>query len=173
MACVYALLGRGDEAIECLERTIEHGGWWKTWAKNDPDLESIRCDARFVALVEVDKDDLLHYVTWGGGGWGDPLQRDPEIVAAEVRRGLVSVDGAADYGVVLGKDNSVDVAATEKLRKKMAKERGEPSLFDFGPDIESLRKTCLKDTGLPAPKQPIWKQSWPSEKTTQKRVAAL
>ena len=123
--------------------------------------------------VEVEKDDLLHYVTWGGGGWGDPLTRDPEIVAGEVRRGLVSVEGAGDYGGVLKKENSVDSAATEKLRKKMAKERGEPSLFDFGPDLESLRKTCLKDTGLPAPKQPIWKQSWPAEKRVQRSVAAL
>ncbi|MCZ6810070.1 MAG: hydantoinase B/oxoprolinase family protein, partial [Proteobacteria bacterium] len=38
--------------------------------------------------VEVNKDDLLHYVTWGGGGWGDPLQRDAELVATEVRQGL-------------------------------------------------------------------------------------
>jgi len=106
--------------------------------------------------VEVNKDDLLHYVTWGGGGWGDPLQRDAELVATEVRQGLVSVDGAGNYGVVLKKDNSVDAAATEKLRKKMAAARGEPSLFDYGPDIESLRKTCLQDTGLPGPKQPVW-----------------
>jgi N-methylhydantoinase B len=106
--------------------------------------------------VEVDKDDLLHYVTWGGGGWGDRLTRDPEIVAAEVRQGLVSVEGAKDYGVALKKDNSVDEGATEKLRKKMAADRGEPSLFDFGPDIESLRKTSMEDTGLPAPKQPVW-----------------
>ena len=25
--------------------------------------------------------DVLHFVTWGGGGWGDPLERDPELVA--------------------------------------------------------------------------------------------
>lgn len=106
--------------------------------------------------VQVNKNDLLHYVTWGGGGWGDPLQRDPELVAAEVRRGLVSVDGAKDYGVILKKGNLVDAAATEKLRKKMAADRGEPKLFDYGPDIESLRKTCKKDTGLTAPKQPVW-----------------
>jgi serine/threonine protein kinase/Flp pilus assembly protein TadD len=52
VACVYAVLGRVDEAIDCLRRTIEHGGWWKTWAKHDPDLVSIQSDARFVALVE-------------------------------------------------------------------------------------------------------------------------
>ena len=32
--------------------------------------------------------DVLHFVTWGGGGWGDPLERDPALVALEVRRGL-------------------------------------------------------------------------------------
>ena len=106
--------------------------------------------------VEVNKDDLLHYVTWGGGGWGDPLQRDAELVALEVRQGLVSAEGAKNYGVVLKKDNLVDAVATEKLRSKLAAERGEPALFDFGPDLESLRKTCLEDTGLPGPKQPVW-----------------
>lgn len=52
VACVHALLGSVDEAIVCLERTIEHGGWWKSWAKNDPDLVSIQADPRFIALVE-------------------------------------------------------------------------------------------------------------------------
>ena len=44
--------------------------------------------------------DLLHFVTWGGGGWGDPLARDPDLVGLEVRRGLVTADGARRYGVV-------------------------------------------------------------------------
>ena len=45
--------------------------------------------------VRVAAGDVLHYVTWGGGGWGDPYTRDPDLVALEVRRGLVSADGAA------------------------------------------------------------------------------
>jgi len=126
---------------------------WKLLEKADGTTEALGSK---MDNVEVNKDDLLHYVTWGGGGWGDPLQRDAELVATEVRQGLVSSDGAKDYGVVLEKDNSLDAAATEKLRQKMAKDRGEPQLFDFGPDIESLRRTCLEDTGLPGPKQPVW-----------------
>src|SRR6478752_6584573 len=50
--------------------------------------------------VKVHPGDLLHYVTWGGGGWGDPLTRDPALVAREVGRGLVTRDGAKAYGVV-------------------------------------------------------------------------
>ena len=52
VCCVYALLGRREDAIDCLRKTIEHGGWWKTWAKNDPDLVAIQDDPRFIALVE-------------------------------------------------------------------------------------------------------------------------
>ena len=36
-------------------------------------------------------------------------------------------------------------------------ERGKIEVFNYGPDIETLRKNSLKETGLPAPKQPVWK----------------
>ena len=53
----------------------------------------------------------------GGGGLGDPLRRDPEKVAADVRAGLVSSDAAArDYRVVLDAAGHVDSAATATLR---------------------------------------------------------
>ncbi len=43
----------------------------------------------------------------GGGGWGDPYDRDAELVAADVARGLVSAEGAKRYGVVIADDGSV------------------------------------------------------------------
>jgi len=52
VGCVYALLGRADQAIECLAATIAHGGWWRTWMRNDPDLRSLEGDPRFQALVQ-------------------------------------------------------------------------------------------------------------------------
>ena len=62
--------------------------------------------------------------TAGGGGWGDPLARDPEKVLADVRDEYVSIAGAArDYGVVVTGDPvrhpeglRVDVDATAALR---------------------------------------------------------
>jgi serine/threonine protein kinase/Flp pilus assembly protein TadD len=51
VACVYALQGAVDRAIDCLADTIAHGGWWKIWARNDPDLAEIHDDPRFVELV--------------------------------------------------------------------------------------------------------------------------
>lgn len=53
----------------------------------------------------------------GGGGYGDPKQRDAEKVALDVRDGLVSVEAAlADYGVVLAADGAVDGDATRQAR---------------------------------------------------------
>lgn len=53
----------------------------------------------------------------GGGGLGNPLDRDPAAVAEDVHLGMVSLAAAAkDYGVVLRADNSVDVDATTAAR---------------------------------------------------------
>lgn len=108
--------------------------------------------------IEVHEGDLLHYITWGGGGWGDPLERDPALLELELKRGLVTKDGALRYGVVLDNHGKVDTAATETLRGDMRSGRGELPLFNAGPDIETLRANCLEETGLPAPKQPVWNQ---------------
>ena len=97
----------------------------------------------------------LHFITWGGGGWGDPLQRDPALVAKEVWQGLVTAEGAKAYGVVTDAAGKLDDTATAALRARLQGEcTGDLPLFDYGPSIESLRRTSLVDTGLPAPKSP-------------------
>ena len=58
--------------------------------------------------------------TGGGGGWGDPLSRDPEAVRADVIEGFITGTSARDeYGVALRDDLSVDVGATARLREAM------------------------------------------------------
>jgi N-methylhydantoinase B len=106
--------------------------------------------------VRVAEGDALHYITWGGGGWGDPLERDPALVAKEVDRGLVTAEGARRYGVVLTADGAVDEAATTDLRDRMRVERGEVEVFDFGPAIDELRTRSMEETGLPAPQPPVF-----------------
>ncbi len=107
--------------------------------------------------LAVEKDDVLHFITWGGGGWGNPLDRDASLVAHEIRQGLVTAAGARSYGVVADEDGKLDEAATTALRADMAKTRSNaPAIFNFGADIETLRANCLAETGLPAPKAPIW-----------------
>jgi len=51
VACVYSLLGRTEEAIACLEKVMEHGTFYKNWATKDSDLDSVRSDPRFQALL--------------------------------------------------------------------------------------------------------------------------
>jgi N-methylhydantoinase B len=106
--------------------------------------------------VAIEAGDVLHFITWGGGGWGDPLERDPELVGKEIRQGLVTPAGAKAYGVVANADGIVDAAATERLRAEMRADRGELPLFDYGPGIDALRANCEAETGLPAPIQPRW-----------------
>ncbi|WP_226017419.1 hydantoinase B/oxoprolinase family protein [Novosphingobium sp. FKTRR1] len=106
--------------------------------------------------VEVEAEDQLHFITWGGGGWGDPLERDSALVAKEIVQGLVTAEGARAYGVVADPAGTVDAAATEALRAELRATRGDLPLFDFGPGIEQLRAASLAETGLPAPTQPVW-----------------
>ena len=72
--------------------------------------------------MPVDAGQLINYDYGGGGGWGDPLDRDPQAVLDDVLDEYVSIDGARrDYGVVLigSLDElalEVDEVATDELR---------------------------------------------------------
>jgi len=60
--------------------------------------------------------------TGGGGGWGDPLERDPEMVRRDVIEELISPSSALkDYGVVLTTARQVDHEATQKQRASMTR----------------------------------------------------
>ena len=109
--------------------------------------------------IVVQPGDLLYFDTWGGGGWGDPLRRDPALVARDVDRGLVTSEGARRYGVVLKDGSGVDGEATDRLRSELAKARGELPLFDSGGEVAELKDRCLADTGLAPPEQPRF-QTW-------------
>jgi N-methylhydantoinase B len=74
-------------------------------------------------LQTIPPGDRLVVEMPGGGGLGDPHQREPEEVASDVRNGLVSLEQArALYGVAVCDDCSVDVAATQQLRRTAATE---------------------------------------------------
>lgn len=67
---------------------------------------------------------LLSDYVQGGGGFGDPLDREPDAVAHDVQFGLVSEDSAARiYGVVLGANKSPDLSATTTRRKAIRDDR--------------------------------------------------
>ena len=83
----------------------------------------------------LERGDLLRFETCGGGGWGDPLTRDPERVRQDVTRGFVTPRGALeDYGVALDPITlDVDKTATDEERRGRA---GALSLIDRGPGFD-------------------------------------
>ena len=106
--------------------------------------------------IKVKEGDVLYFNTWGGGGWGDPYARDPELVRTDVARGLVTPDGARRYGVVIADNHSVDAAATASLRATLVAERDDIPLFNRGGTIEELRTRCEAETHLSAPVSPTF-----------------
>ncbi len=72
------------------------------------------------------RGEVFRHEIAGGGGWGDPLQRDPALVLRDVRDGLVSEEGArADYGVLVDTARwTVDALGTERLRARLRSDRG-------------------------------------------------
>ena len=82
--------------------------------------------------VKVASGDRIVFCTAGGGGWGDPLERDPSKVRNDVARGLLSREAAEQhYGVTL-EGGAVDIAATRERRDNLKNSSKSGSLFDFG-----------------------------------------
>jgi N-methylhydantoinase B len=70
------------------------------------------------------KGDVWYHSWQAGGGYGDPLTREPEAVAVDVARRAVSPQAARDiYGVALAEDGRVDAAATERQRAAIRAQR--------------------------------------------------
>ena len=71
-------------------------------------------------MTFCERADVIEFHSAGGGGYGNPLERDPEAVERDVVNGYVSVDRARDdYGVLIDPDTlKVDIAATLRLREE-------------------------------------------------------
>jgi N-methylhydantoinase B len=82
--------------------------------EGDEDEDNLTLKAVGRRLVAGDRVTIL---AGGGGGYGDPLDRAVELVAEDVRRGLVTPGHAAEaYGVVIDASATVDAEATARLR---------------------------------------------------------
>ena len=76
-----------------------------------------------VAGFPLTKDDVVSMRSSGGGGWGDPLNREPIDVFQDFSTGLISETFAKDEFGVIFKNNDVDVAATRDHRQKLSENR--------------------------------------------------
>ncbi|HET6518971.1 MAG TPA: hydantoinase B/oxoprolinase family protein, partial [Geminicoccaceae bacterium] len=74
----------------------------------------------------IRRGDVFRHDSAGGGGWGDPLEREPWRVLKDWRDEFVGLEAARrDYGVVIDPAaKRVDEAATAELRERMRRERG-------------------------------------------------
>jgi N-methylhydantoinase B len=69
-------------------------------------------------------NDIFYVANCGGGGYGDPLLRDPALVVRDVRDGYVDADVAQNvYGVVLKPGGEADAGATQRLRDEIRRAR--------------------------------------------------
>jgi N-methylhydantoinase B len=67
--------------------------------------------------ITLNRGDIYRHVMAGGGGFGDPLEREPECVRADVLDGKVSREHARSaYGVIIDDDTRVNAAATRAMR---------------------------------------------------------
>jgi N-methylhydantoinase B len=138
---------RGGLGLDSKVRNLVEGRWnllntgrrqcppWGLWGGKPGDVsdsllrlpEQPEWQSVDVALHPVPKDSEVIVRTAGGGGWGNPLERDPEKVRIDVLEGFVSIEAARnEYGVVLKPGNhstfyEVDEGATRKLRAEQMK----------------------------------------------------
>ncbi|HEX2049609.1 MAG TPA: hydantoinase B/oxoprolinase family protein [Actinomycetota bacterium] len=107
----------------------------------DPSGPNERVMGGLVDDEPVTAGEVVRVETTGGGGWGDPLERDPDAVARDVLQDKVSRTAArVDYGVVLedGDEPRPDARATAELRTRMRAERGPRPFIDRGPGYARL-----------------------------------
>jgi N-methylhydantoinase B len=101
--------------------------------------------------LELREGDIFELWWNAGGGFGDPLARDPEMVVADVALNAVSVDHARRvYGVVVS-DGVLDEAATKLMRQQLGLTIDEPHELLAGPSRDAsgaLRcPSCGSDVG--------------------------
>ncbi|HZP36304.1 MAG TPA: hydantoinase B/oxoprolinase family protein [Methylomirabilota bacterium] len=98
----------------------------------------------------IEVGDVVLMESSGGGGFGDPLERDPALVAADLAEGYVTPEGAErDYGVVW-RAGAVDPAATAARRAALAAARLRVRLTAAG-DLDSERGRLIRlDAGSAA-----------------------
>ncbi len=130
---------RGGLGLNVRAKNLVEGRWnldsprrkqclpWGLWGGMEGDTEQklLQLEGQEYKKVEQNRYPVpANAVAWvstgSGGGWGDPLDRDPAMVQWDVIEELVSEKSAREnYGVVLKGDHSIDTAATVAQRAKL------------------------------------------------------
>jgi hypothetical protein len=101
----------------------------------------------YATNVRLKKGDHIYYNTSGGGGFGNPLDRDPELVLRDVMDDWITLDCAKEwYGVAIkvidaeALNFQIDMEATKKLReqlkdRKIPEGHGPHQIQPYGKDL--------------------------------------
>jgi N-methylhydantoinase B len=110
----------------------------------DPGTERERRISK-IDVMRMQPGDAVQVMSAGGGGFGHPLERDPDRVLVDVLDEFITIEHAAEvYGVVITDDWAVDDDATAALRREHRSDRDVPD-FDFGPEREGFEDTFPTD----------------------------
>ena len=95
-------------------------------------------------VVRIDPGDVIRITSAGAGGWGSPLEREPQRVLRDVECGFVSLTAAQDeYGVVIV-DGDIDASATKALRSQMRAQDGHRG-FGLHPNQIAFERTWTRE----------------------------
>ena len=131
--------------------------WRETWEKKRKLIKRISGDEELVPSkcdrLPVEKGDLLLFETWGGGGWGNPLDRAEDKILLDVKR--VGYCGGSKTIWLGNRSRWKDKPrGTKELRASMRESCEKLELFDKGGDLASIKKRSLEETGFEPPKDP-------------------
>lgn len=132
------VLGRGTERFRFAPWGMEGGREGALFRVILDRADGTRVEVGKLDVLDVNTGDIVSILTPGGGGYGDPMRRDPQAVAEDLRRGFITEDDARDlYGVALDASGGPDIAATESLRCRADEN---PGGFIFGAERDAWEK---------------------------------
>jgi N-methylhydantoinase B len=102
----FGLMGGGNGSLNSIELRL-------------PDGEE-RTTLSLDLITGIPRGTIYRQLAGGGGGYGDAKRRPADLVAAEVRNGIISVEAARDlYGVATDRQNlTLDPETTDQLRNR-------------------------------------------------------
>ena len=109
----------------------------------NPETESEILPSKFIRTLK--KGDVYRMIQPGGGGYGDPLERDPKSVYSDIQQNKISSErGFEVYGVVIDKDKgNLNIEETVSRRKIMISNRDK---FSMEPEVIPAKKIFTDDT---------------------------
>jgi N-methylhydantoinase B len=96
--------------------------------------------------VRFDADEVFLHIGAGGGGYGDPLERDPQLVREDVLEEHLTTDyAAAVYGVIIDSLGEIDEASTAERRDALRQGDGRPTYLEFALGAHGIDDFHVKD----------------------------